>query len=421
MIQEMRDRIIRALEDFEQFTIDVVFERKTGRFVRLYGGLLNTLSKVFRVVVQIRLFLYERRIFRDHSLGCLVVVVGNLTVGGTGKTPVVEKFARALSERGRKVAILSRGYKSRNEPLLLRCWQMITHGEPRPPKVVSDGSEIRLDAIHAGDEPYMLARNLPGIAVVVDKNRVKAGWYAIREFGVDTLILDDGYQYLSLKGRLNLLLIDKTNPFGNGHLLPRGVLREPIKHLSRASYIFLTRSNGRPDEKLNSLIEQHNSDAEIIECRHQPKFLRAIDGGGRCELSELKGRRVGAFSGIAVPESFEEFLRKCGAEIVANRRFLDHHQYTIRELDRLFRRFERAGVDIAVTTEKDAVRLSKTFEPCVPIPVYYLRMEIEIISGAKDFEEAVSRICFPKRKMRSTRPPFPDDLSRSETIGDGGR
>lgn len=410
----MRDRIIHAVEDFQQFTIDVVYERKQGRFVRLYGGLLNVLSKVFSMVVQIRLFLYERRIFRDHSLGCLVVVVGNLTVGGTGKTPVVEKFARALSERGRKVAILSRGYKSRNEPLLSRCWQMITNGEPRPPKVVSDGREIRLDAIHAGDEPYMLARNLPGIAVVVDKSRVKAGWYAIREFGVDTLILDDGYQYLSLKGRLNLLLIDKTDPFGNGHLLPRGVLREPIKHLSRASYIFLTRSNGEPDEELNNLIKQHNSGAEIIECRHQPKFLRDVDSGERRELSELKGRRVGAFSGIARPESFEDFLRKCGAEIVANQRFLDHHQYTMRELDRLFRRFAQMGVEAAVTTEKDAVRVSKNFKPFAPIPLYYLRMEIEIIKGAKDFEEAVSRVCFPKSKMRSTRPPFSDGLSDSK-------
>ena len=406
MIQDLRDHLIKRVEDFEQFTIDVAYERREGRSVRLYANVLKGLSKIFNVLVQARLFLYSHRIFRNHSLGCLVVVVGNLTVGGTGKTPVVEKFARSLAERGRKVAILSRGYKSRNEPIITKWWRMITHGEPPPPKVVSNGNEILLDPDRAGDEPYMLAKNLPGIIVVVDKNRVRAGSYAIREFGVDTLILDDGYQYLSLKGRLNLLLIDKSDPFGNGHLLPRGVLREPIKHLRRASYIFLTRSNGKPDRELEALIEQYKPDAEIIECTHRPRFLKEVGGAHRIELAELSGRKVGAFSGIAVPESFEQFLRDYGADIVLNERYLDHHRYTPRELDRLFDKFRKAEVELVITTEKDAVRVPATFHAGVRF--YYLRMEIEIISGVKDFEEAVSRICFPKKKMRSTRPPFPE-------------
>ena len=220
------------------------------------ASILYGLSFVFHGLVRLRWYFYEHRILRNKPLGCLVVVVGNLTVGGTGKTPVVEKFARTLTERGRKVAILSRGYKSKKEPLPKKLWRKLTHGQEAPPKIVSDGREVLLDSEVAGDEPFMLASNLPGVVVLCDKNRVKAGSYAIRRFGCDTLILDDGFQYLPLKGRLNLLLVDKTNPFGNQHLLPRGILREPINHLKRASYIFLTKSDGQRDEALLELIRE---------------------------------------------------------------------------------------------------------------------------------------------------------------------
>src|SRR5690606_21000476 len=145
-----------------------------------------------------------------------------------------------------------------------KWWWRATHADEPPPRVVSDGRTVLLDSEEAGDEPFMLARNLPGVIVLVYKNRVKAGAYSIKKYGCDTLVLDDGFQYLPLKGRLNLLLVDKTNPFGNGQLLPRGVLREPIKHLKRASYVFLTKSDGQRDEELERLIAQHNPDADII-------------------------------------------------------------------------------------------------------------------------------------------------------------
>ena len=193
------------------------------------------------------------------------------------KTPVVETFARALRDRGRKVAILSRGYKSRPARFWWKWWYALSHTQEPPPRVVSDGERVLLDSEEAGDEPYMLARNLPGVVVLVDKNRVKSGTYAIKRFGCDTLVLDDGFQYLHLKGSLNLLLVDKTNPFGNGRLLPRGILREPIKHLRRANYVFLTKSNGQRDAELEALIAAHNPDADIIECAHRPQYLQ------RCE------------------------------------------------------------------------------------------------------------------------------------------
>jgi tetraacyldisaccharide 4'-kinase len=392
----------RKFQAFELYTVDVVLGRRADTVAVIFGSFLQALSWLFSLVVQLRLWLYRNRILRDHPLGCLIVVVGNLTVGGTGKTPIVEKFAKALRDRGRKVAILSRGYKSKAPPFWKKAWYGITHTEEPPPRVVSDGVDVLLDSEQAGDEPYMLARNLPGVVVLVDKNRVKAGAYAIKKFGCDTLVLDDGFQYLALKGRLNLLLVDKTNPFGNGHLLPRGILREPVKHLRRANYIFLTKSNGIRDNELEATIARHKPDADVIECAHKPQYLQRLDArgdatGGREPLSWLKGRRIFAFSGIATPESFEKFLRDLGALLVGRERFLDHYRYTPEDLEDLYDAAERERAECLVTTEKDAVRIS---DPAgSPLPIYYLRLEIEIIRGAADFDEAVGRICFPQNAL----------------------
>ena len=396
----------RKLTAFEAYTIDVIFGRREDAGATVYAALLQALSAVFSALTQARLWLYRHRILHDQPLGCLVVVVGNLTVGGTGKTPVVEKFARALRDRGRRVAILSRGYKSKAPPLWRRAWNGLTHVAAPPPRVVSDGETVLLDSEEAGDEPFMLARNLPGVVVLVDKDRVKAGTYAIKRFGCDTLVLDDGFQYLPLKGSLNLLLVDKTNPFGNGHLLPRGILREPIKHLRRANYIFLTKSDGRRDPEIEALFARYNPSADVIECAHRPQYLHRfgvpVDSSEmRQPLSFLRGRRVGAFCGIAAPESFENFLRDLGAELCFSRRFLDHYRFGPEDLESVFDEARAKGVDCIVTTEKDAVRLSADLQP--PVPLYHLRLEIEIIRGAPDFAAAVQRICFPETK-RSNEP-----------------
>ena len=380
------------LDAGEQFAIDVIMGRSEGTRAALLGVGLQGLAYVFSGLVQLRLWLYRKRILRDQPLGCLVLVVGNLTVGGTGKTPVVEMFAKALRDRGRKVAILSRGYKSKAPPLWQKWWFWLNHIAEPPPRVVSDGVKVWLDSEVAGDEPYMLARNLPGVVVLVDKNRVKAGAYAIKQFGCDTLILDDGYQYLPLKGRLNLLLIDKTNPFGNGFTLPRGILREPIKHLARASYVLLTKSKGVRDTELEAMIHKFNPGVEIIECAHQPQYLQHIATGERLPLTTLAGRKIGAFSGIAAPEGFEAFLREAGAQLATTRRFVDHHRFTPQDLRDVFAEAQAAGVELMITTEKDAVRINASEK--ITIPCYYLRLEIDILRGAADFQEAVSKICF---------------------------
>ncbi|MEQ1843879.1 MAG: tetraacyldisaccharide 4'-kinase, partial [Verrucomicrobiales bacterium] len=225
-------------EKLEQFVIDVILDRRQGVRAFLMRGFLVCVSKVYEVAVSTRLSLYRNRILRERSLGCLVVSIGNLTLGGTGKTPVVEKFARSLQDGGRRVAILSRGYKSVKQPFLKRLLGKIQgKNEIDPPRVVSDGKSLLLDSKTAGDEPYMLAANLKDIPVVVDKDRVKSGKHAIGELNCDTLILDDGLQYLRLRHRLDIVLVDRWAPFGTERLFPRGTLREPPRNLKRASYI----------------------------------------------------------------------------------------------------------------------------------------------------------------------------------------
>src|SRR3954469_22388781 len=263
----MREKLRDWMESSETFVLEVIFEQRRGTVAGLTRGSLFLLSKVFQVAVKTRRVLYNLRILRDSTLGVQVIAIGNLTVGGTGKTPVVEKFARELQDQGRTVAILSRGYRSKPPPLFKRLTdKLLLREDSTPPRVVSDGKSLLLDSETAGDEPYMLASNLRDVIVLVDKDRVKAGRYAIEKFGCDILLLDDGFQYWKLLGRRrDIVLIDYQQPFGNQHLLPRGTLREPPSHLSRASYIFITKSDGNT-EKLRETIAQYNSTARIIEC-----------------------------------------------------------------------------------------------------------------------------------------------------------
>src|SRR5215471_1088646 len=226
----MRETFRVWLENFETFVLEVILEERRGTRATLVRAFLHALSRIFQVLIKARRFLYNVRILRDSTLGVQVIAIGNLTVGGTGKTPVVEKFARELKEQGRVVAILSRGYRSKPPPLSKRMLDKFLLREDRtPPRVVSDGKSLLLDSETAGDEPYMLASNLRDVVVLVDKDRVKSGRYAIEKFGCDTLLLDDGFQYWKLRGRRqDIVLVDRQEPFGNEYLLPRGTLREPL-------------------------------------------------------------------------------------------------------------------------------------------------------------------------------------------------
>src|SRR5712671_6098986 len=308
----------RRLENLEQFGIDVVLERRHGFRARTLRGSLYALSFIYERLVQLRLYLYRKRIFRERTLGCLVISIGNLTVGGTGKTPIVEKFARALQSGGRRVAILSRGYKSVPRK---RTWLSRFRADSDLPRVVSDGKSLMLDSITAGDEPYMLAHNLKDVIVLVDKDRVKSGKFAIDKWKVDTLLLDDGLQYLHLKHRLDIVLVDRQAPFGNEFLLPRGTLREPPRNLRRASYIFITKNTGQSNDALVQRIRSYTRTAEIIECAHKALYLQNIYTGERLVLERLRGAFIGSICGIAAPESFEAALKALGAHVDLAKRY----------------------------------------------------------------------------------------------------
>src|ERR1044071_3077844 len=391
----------RRLEQLEEFGIDVVLERRHGARASLLRGILHALSFVYDKLVQLRLYLYRKRVLRERTLGCLVISIGNLTVGGTGKTPIVEKFARALRAGGRRVAILSRGYKSVPRPVSRKWWQRFGRKDPLPPRVVSDGKTLLLDSLTAGDEPYMLANNLKDVVVLVDKDRVKSGLFAIKELKADTLLLDDGLQYLHLKHRLDIVLIDRQAPFGNEYLLPRGTLREPPRDLRRASYIFITKSTGEPNDKLIQRIRRYNRTAEIIECSHRPLHLQNVLTGEQLPLERLRDTFIGSLCGIAAPESFEDGLRKLGARIDLSKRYTDHHRYSEAELQSFINRCIRRDLEMIVTTEKDAVRVPRLTK--VEVPKYFLRVEIEILSGHESWEHCVARICKPQPMLSPAR------------------
>ena len=387
-------------EQAETWLLDVIFQQRPGKKAAAVRFVLLVLSRVFAAIVKLRRVLYNARILRDATLGVQVIAIGNLTVGGTGKTPVVEKFARALQDSGRKVAILSRGYRSRPKPLRERLLdKLLFREDTTPPRVVSDGSSLLLDSETAGDEPYMLASNLKDVVVLVDKDRVKAGRYAVEHFGCDTLLLDDGFQYWKLRGRrTDVVLVDAQQPFGNEFLLPRGTLREPPSHLARANVIFLTKVDRASPEKsrqtdaLRVRVARLNPRAEIVECVHHPLYFEDVFTGEQAGLDLLKGKKIASFSGIAQPESFEQKLVELGGEIVLARRFADHHRFSQQEVLDAINRAKKRRADMVVTTQKDAVRFPKLDRRDVPI--WFMRVEIKITAGAGGFDEAVRRICF---------------------------
>lgn len=382
-----------GLERLESYLVRLIQEKGSDLDqpfgINLLLHVLKGLSYLFLAVVSIRYFLYRTGLLRRYPLGTQVISIGNVTAGGTGKTPVTEIFARTLAAEGRKVAILSRGYRRKEAP----WWQRLFTQVIEKPLVVSDGRRVLLDSATGGDEPYMLASNLPGVAVVVDRNRVKAGRYAVNRLGCDTLILDDGFQYQKLKHSIEVVLVDSTNPFGNGNMLPRGILREPVRNLKRADIIFLTKCRGDVSA-VKEEIRRYNTTAEIVECNHTPKVMKDVWSREEFPLDWLRDKTVCTLSGIASPKGFENSLRHLGAKVVWCERYADHHRYDASEVLYALNRTADMGADALVTTEKDAVRFPRL--ETAPVKCLYLRIAIEILVGGESFTQLINRICFRK-------------------------
>ncbi len=323
--------------------------------------MLPPLSALYRAVTQTRLAAYNRGLLPVTKLAAPVISIGNLTTGGTGKTPLVEWVCRTLARKQRKVCILTRGY-----------------GRPNPGSrvIVSDGSTVLTKAAEAGDEPFLLAQNLKGLAAVIsDPNRSAAGKWAIDNLGAEVFVLDDGFQHLALARDLNILTIDATNPWGGGKLLPAGRLREPRSCLSRADCVVVTRAD-QSDElvSLKAEIQRLIGSRPVVRSEMTVKGISRMNSERPEELVSLS-QPAAAFCAVGNPESFFELLRRTGIDPVFTRTLPDHHQYTQADVDSLMQESKKAGAQSIITTAKDAVKLQqRKFE----LPCCVLNIEISI-------------------------------------------
>lgn len=338
---------------------------QTGVLDRLLLALLTFLSLPYALALRLRALCYRTGVFRSYSLNKPVISVGNITVGGTGKTPTVIMLAKLLMSRGKRVAVLSRGYGGE------------AGGDIR---IVSDGKTVFLSPAEAGDEPYLMAQSVPGLMVVVGANRWRAGLLATERLNPDIFIMDDGFQHMRLSRDLNILLLDCRSPFGNGRILPAGPLREPESAAKRADLLLFTRclpGEGSPELQ------------DIPSCRafHHLRGALPFTGGDEEPFSALRGLTGVAFAGIADPGSFFEALREEGLRIAGTVPFPDHAAYGADEIAAVRRLRDDARADYVITTEKDAVKLGAFHEKLGRGYVALLEMRIEDPSPLQRFLE----------------------------------
>jgi tetraacyldisaccharide 4'-kinase len=310
--------------------------KRTGLAERLLTLLMAPFSLVYSLVLRQRSALYHFGILRTHRLPRPVISIGNITVGGTGKTPVTAYIARFFLAAGYRVAVLSRGYGGSLE------------GQTA---VVSDGATIMMSAGECGDEPYLLASTIPGLMVVIGTDRYAAGQLAIKQLSPDVFLLDDGFQHLRLHRDLNILLMDFSRPFGNGWTLPAGMLREPSSATGRADLVIFTRT---PDGA--TITGEQGGIPACLSC-HAIVDLLPLASRTPVPFSHCKEKNVLAFAGIADPDSFFAGLRAQGLNLVRCLRFPDHVIYNRERIDEIADALRKSGADFLITTEKDGVKL----------------------------------------------------------------
>ncbi len=347
-----------------EYLYSLATDKKKGLIAGIFKSFLFALSLIYGIIVRVLSFICR---LRSYRLNCRVISVGNITLGGTGKTSLVELLARLLKDKGHKVAVLSRGYKRK-----------VTK---------SQGHQVTSHQA-MGDEPYMLTRNLGDIPVIVDKDRIRAAKLAIRGNGADAVILDDGFQQWRIKKDLEIVTIDATNPFGNLHLLPRGILREPLPSLKRTDIFVLTKVNLNPHtQDVKEFLKGINPDALIVEAIHNPVGFYRL-GERRDNLlspAEFKGKKVSLVCGIGDPQSFENLISSLGIDIGLSFRFADHYPYTKQDLNRIIRDSRQNGIDTIVTTEKDSVRFPAMSYELRAMSCFVLRIKLEMVQNETFF------------------------------------
>ena len=336
------------------------------------------LTPIYAGAVAARSGLYDAGWLRSERLTVPVLSVGNLTAGGTGKSPMVEWIAATLHAHGKRPAVVSRGYRG-------------THTGRAT--VVSKGDGPLVDAVVAGDEPVMFAASLEGVPVIVAHRRADGGALAIRLFDARCIVLDDGYQHRALHRDLNLLLIDGADPFGNGRLLPAGPLREPFSAMTRAGAVVVTRADHASAESLLRISEQttrHCPAAPVFHSRSTMKDLVRLADRTTIPLESLRAARVVCFAGIAHPKRFFDDVTSTGADLVASIAFPDHHRFDPLDLERVGTAAMSEKADLIITTRKDAARLGGTALPASLDCLYALRAAT-VIDERATFESLLER------------------------------
>src|SRR5262245_57705495 len=338
-------------------------------------------AKLYELGVRARAAFYENRLFETRSLNAPVISVGNMTVGGSGKTPCVAFLARFLRDEGYEVAILSRGYKRESQGLV----------------EVANGGEILCGPAEAGDEPFLLANLCPGARVVVDRDRYAAGKWLEERAPVSVFILDDGYQHLRLARDLNLLLIDASEPLDQAKMVPFGRLREPMTAMRRADAVIVTRSDQPFDRRAleNAIGRFARPDKPIFYANQKVTELIRLDGAGGVSPTDFARKRVAAVSGVARPDRFVADLERLGMEIALRRDFDDHHRYAREEMSEIVERAREARAEAIITTEKDAANLPAGFVGSSALPFFAARIEF----GCEN-ETAVKDLALRSTRLR---------------------
>ena len=351
-----------------------------------FRSFLSMVSKVYGGAVKLRRIFYKKGILTSKRLPCPIISIGNITVGGTGKTPMTIYVAQVVKQLGYKVAIISRGYKGRAEKV---------------GGTVSDGKVFLMTPEIAGDEPYMMANRLKDVPVIVGKNRFKAGRLAISKFDPDVIVLDDGFQHLTLQRDLDIILLDYHKPFGNGHLLPRGVMREPVSALLCADAIILTKSDTVNNNETSSSLKKLRSferKKPVYRSFHHPFVYKIINGEKKIfetNMQEalrqnsdcIKGRTVFAFSGLADNHNFLRTLKSLKCNVSGFMEFPDHHPYSERDLDEILSAAKRSMSECLITTEKDYVRIVHKID--WPYDLFVIGIEIDFGADKKRFNSYI--------------------------------
>lgn len=327
-------------------------------------------SLLYGLVISFRNLFFDIGIFKTVKVNVTVISVGNITAGGTGKTPLVEYILDFLLKQNKRVAVVSRGYKRTTKGTL----------------VVSDGERLLCNADECGDEPFQIARKFPNSIVIVDEQKSRAAQLAVQKYKCDYVIVDDGFQHRQLHRNLDVVVVDASKPLSRELMLPAGLRREPMLNLKRADIIIYSNWKQKSDTLKRTDVEL--TARTLLE----PRKLVGLRGNDILELEAIRNKTCVAFCGLGNPESFERTLNELGLDVKIFKKYSDHYQYKTEDIEIMIKEFKTQKTDFVITTEKDFMRLINMKAHTTELPLYYLEVAVRFISGEEDFQKKITNI-----------------------------